>query len=423
MRSLFEIVDLGKISAVITFIFLMIVLSYYFLLIKKGSKPKIEKEFSSITVIIPAHNEEGNIRECIEAVIAAEFKGRKQIIVVDDGSSDGTATIAGKFSQVQLIKTRHSGKSASINKALSHARGELVAIVDGDSIIHKDALQEMASEVGRKNIAAASCPIRVRNRKKHVLMWVHIEQLYNSLMRSILAKVNANITTPGPLSVYRKKELIGIGGFSTDGFSEDVDVTIRLIRKGYKIGFAENAIVETIMPSDAKGFLRQRTRFARGLINILKKHMKFNRSFIDLYTLPIFLFSYLQAVIMGSFTVYQIIQGYITYFAAKDTYFSFHVLSYFIDWFSILGFIKWAAGVFTGATPLTLINIAGIASTLLSYPLFIYAIIKYDKKFDIWHLIPILFMAPFWWLIMIIYIFCLPEVLMKKQQNIWKKNE
>ena len=60
-------------------------------------------------------------------------------------------------------------------------------------------------------------------------MWFHIEQLYNSLIRLLFSKINANVTTPGPLSVYRKKELMDAGGFSTEGFSEDVDITIRLI--------------------------------------------------------------------------------------------------------------------------------------------------------------------------------------------------
>jgi cellulose synthase/poly-beta-1,6-N-acetylglucosamine synthase-like glycosyltransferase len=423
MKSLSEIFNITQVSGIITLLFLLIVISYYVLLLIKRQKPGLEKIFSSITVIIPAHNEEKCIRDCINAVIDADFHGKKQIIVVDDGSRDSTSAIAASYRQVKLIRTSHTGKSAAINNALSAATGELIAIVDGDSIIGKNALKEMAIEVGRKNTAAACCPVRVRNRKTNILMWVHIEQLYNSLMRSILVKVNANITTPGPLSVYRREELMGIGGFSTDGFSEDVDVTIRLIRKGYRIGFAENAIAETIMPSDAKGFLRQRTRFARGLINILKKHMKLNRSAIDLYTMPIFLFSYLQAVIMGSFTIYQIVQGYFAYFASKGVYFSIAVLTYFLDWFSIIGFIKWAVGIFIGTTPLNLINIAGIASTLLSYPLYLYSVMKYDKKLDIWHIVPIIFMAPFWWLIMIIYIICLPEILAKKQRNIWKKNE
>jgi len=414
---------LDKLPMIITIIFFLTLLSYYMLLFLPKKKEKIKDMFKSISVIIPAHNEEEFIGDCIRSVINAKFNGKKQIIVIDDGSKDKTSKIVSKFKDVKLIRTKHSGKSASINKALSITDGDLIAIVDGDSVIEKDSLIEITKELGKENTAGACCIIKVKNRRKFLCIWPHIEQLYNSLIRSILGKVNANVTTPGPLSVYRRKELMEIGGFSTDGFSEDVDITIRLIRKGYKIGFSETAIASTNMPYDIKGFLRQRTRFARGMLNIFKRHLKVNKTMIDLYTLPLLVFAYVQAVIMGSFTLYQIVSGYYTYFFSKGMIFDLSVLRFFFEWFSIVGFIKWTISVFMGSTPLTFIALIGIMSTFLSYPLFFHAIIKYDKKFDIFHLIPIFFMAPFWWFIMIIYIICLPEMLINKQYNIWKKNE
>lgn len=418
-------VFLENLSGVITFIFLIIILSYYILIFVKHKKTKPEINFSSISIIIPAHNEEKYISDSINSVKNAEFNGKKQIIVVDDGSIDKTYEIAKKFESkdIRVIKTKHSGKAASLNKALEIAECELVAVVDGDSVISRNSLSEMALEAGRKNVIAACCVVKVKNRKKHICMWLHIEQIYNSLIRLLFAKINANITTPGPLSVYRKKELMSAGAFSTQGFSEDIDVTIRLIRKGYKVAFCEKAVAETNMPYDVKGFLRQRTRFARGLINILKRHLTVNKAIIDLYTLPIFFFTYIQAVIMGSFTLYQLYSGYLTYFFSKGIYFNFEVIKFFFEWFSIIGFVRWVMSVFSGATPLDFVAAVGIISTFLTYPLYFFAIIKLDKKFDLWHLIPIFFMFPFWLLIMIIYILCLPEYFMKKQHNIWKKNE
>ena len=151
--------------------------------------------------------------------------------------------------------------------------------------------------------------------------------------------------------------------------------------------------------------------------------MQLNKTIIDLYTLPIFLFAYIQAVIMGSFTIYQILSGYLTYFLSKGIYFNLSVLKFFFEWFSIVGFVKWAIGILTGITPLTFVAIVGIVSTLLTYPLYFVSIFKFDRKFDLLHLIPIFFMFPFWLLIMLIYILCLPEYFKKKQYNIWKKNE
>lgn len=412
-----------NLPVIITSIFLGIVFSYYVLLFIKPKKSKPVEKFSSISIIIPAHNEEKYIEECIKSVIDADFDGEKEIIVVDDGSIDKTAEIASKFEEIKLIRTKHSGKASSMNKALEIAKGQLVAIVDGDSYIHKDSLMKVVKEVERKNVAAACCPVRVKNRKKFVCIWLHIAEIYFSLIRQLFSKINANITTPGPLSVYRKKILIDIGGFSTEGFSEDADVTIRLIRKGYKIGFAENAIAETNMPYDIKGFFRQRTRFARGLINLLKRHMQLNKATIDIYTMPIFLFGYFQAVIMGSISIYQIVSGYITYFYSKGIYFNFLVLKFFFEWFSMIGFIRWTVSILSGNTALTAFALVGIISTLLTYPLYLISIIRFDKKFDIWHFIAIFFMFPFWLVIMAIHIISLPEYFAKNQYNIWKKNE
>jgi cellulose synthase/poly-beta-1,6-N-acetylglucosamine synthase-like glycosyltransferase len=409
---------------VITTIFLITIISYYILIFIKLKKPERDTKFSSITVIIPAHNEEEYIADSIKSVIDAKFDGTKEIFVVDDGSKDNTYNIAKEYnSRIRILRTKHTGKAASLNKALSLSKGDLIAVVDGDSSIKQDALMQLKTELERKNTVAATGIVKVKNRKKYICMWVHIEQLYNSLMRLLFSKINANIVTPGPLSMYRKKELLQNNGFSTDGFSEDIDVTIRMIRKGHRIGFSEKAIAETNMPFDIKGFLRQRTRYARGMLNIFKRHMRFRMTVIDFYTMPLFFFYYIQAVIMGAFTIYQITSGYIQYFTSNSIFFSMPVFWFFFDWMSIVGFIKWTWSIISGMAPLTLIAAVGIISTFLSYPLYILSIIKFDKKFDIWHLVPILFMFPFWLIIMSIYILMIPDFLRKNQHNIWKKNE
>ncbi len=416
-----------NITDVITFLFFIVLLSYYVLIFTPRKKPPKKHNWKSISVIIPAHNEEEFIADCLRSVMDARWNGKKEVIVVDDGSIDRTAEIVRKFMKkrdgMKFIQSAHSGKSKSINRALKKASGELVAIVDGDSVISRDSLVHMADELSGKGVAGACCVVRVKNRNRFLCMWPHIEQLYNSLMRSILVKVNANVTTPGPLSVYRRKQLEEIGGFSTEGFSEDVDVTIRLIRRGYRIGFSEKAIADTNMPYDVKGVLRQRFRFARGMLNIFRRHLQVNNTWIDIYTLPLLLFGYFQAVIMGGFALYQLITGYITYYASKGAYISYDALMFIFDWISIKGALEWIWSVFTSGDPISFSVLIGVLSTLLSYPLLIYSVIKFDKKIDLFNILPLCFMAPFWWFIDVIYLLSLPEIFAKKQYNIWKKNE
>lgn len=399
-------------------------------MIKEKKLPHHQKH-QTISIIIPAHNEQRYIESSIDSVVNAKFDGKKQIIVADDGSTDKTYEIISNYDisklkkgdELIILKTKHTGKSATLNSALKKATGSIVAVVDGDSVIDRNSLMEISDEISRKNVAAVCCVVKVKNRQNFFGMWFHIEQLYVSLLRSILSKVNANITTPGPLSVYRREDLLEVGGFSTEGFSEDADITIKLIRKGKRVIFSESAISETNMPDDIKGILRQRTRFARGSINLLKRHLKVNNALIDVYTLPLLFFNYVQSVIMGSITIYQLVNGYMTYFYAQGIIFNLKTFLFFFEWFSLYGFMKWTFNVFAGNAPLTLLSAVAIISSLMSYPLYFYAVYKFDKKFDFKHIIPLVFMFPFWFANMIIYILCLPEVFMKQQYNKWKKNE
>ncbi len=419
---------LAILANIITIIFFLVVLSYYILIFIKPKNKKVGRTGKSITIIIPAYNEEKYIKNCISATIKADFNGQKDIIVVDDGSRDKTIleikkAIQGKPNNVsvKLIKLKHGGKSNAINTALKYANSDLIAIVDADSIIAKDSLIELAKVLSPKEYAGACGVIKLKNKKKFISLWVHIEQLYNSLIRMLFSKIHANIVTPGPLSMYKRKALESIGGFSTKGFSEDVDVTIRLIRKGYKIAFSEKSITETNMPYTIKGFIMQRTRFAKGWLNIFKKHMRIRNTIIDIYSLPLMLFTYMQGVIMGIVTIYNIIHGYILYFSSKEIIFSGEVLRYFLEWFSIAGVIRWITNIINGSTELSVLVAISIIVTLLTYPLFLIAIIKYEKKLTLRHLIPLLFMSPFWLVIMIIYIINLPEYFKKHQYNIWEK--
>ena len=92
-------------TTIVTAIFLLIVLSYYYLLLFKRKKiPASRKKYSSITIIIPAHNEERYIAQTLESVLAADFKGKKEIIMIDDGSQDKTYQVA------KQIADKHSGK-------------------------------------------------------------------------------------------------------------------------------------------------------------------------------------------------------------------------------------------------------------------------------------------------------------------------
>lgn len=409
------------VTDILTVIFFLVTLSYYLLLFYKPKRRKADSAFTSVTVIIPAHNEQRYIEACVQSVIKAEFNGDKEIIVVDDGSSDATAEIVSRIPAVTLIRQAHTGKAATLNMAIARATGQLVAIIDGDTEIEPNALMEMQKDLEQEKTAATTCPIAVKNRDAGVLMWVHVEQLYASLLRSIMTKVNANVINSGQCGMFRKKELVDCGGFSTFGLSEDMDVAIRLVRAGYHLSFTEGTMAYTNMPESFAWFWKQRARWARGGLNNLVRHLRLNTSIIDVYSMPLVVFGYIQALIMGAFTLYKIIDGYFYLYFTYGHFFNWRIIVFILNWCSALGMIKWTFGFFTGASPLTAVNIAGALASLLSYPLFLIAIIKFDKKIDWNHIIPLMFMAPLWWIVMLIQALCLPELFNKERYNIWTK--
>ncbi len=416
---------LNLITLLIQVLFTITLISYFILLFYPKRKIKSEIKFDSITIIIPVHNEEKYIQDCIKSVKLANFNGTKKIFVINDGSSDKSFDkIKEMIDDIDLVlDLPHQGKSSSINSALELIDTQLFAIVDGDSLINKDSLNILSKELEQKNVAAATTVIKVKNTNKLICIWLHLEQLYNSLIRELQAKINANITTPGPLSIYRTNIIKEIGGFSTKGYAEDMDIAVRLIRAGKKVNFSSSTYASTNMPYTFKEFSRQRKRFCQGVINIFSKHLQINNLIIDIYTFPILLFSYFQAVIMGSLTLYKIINGYNIYFIQKGVILSYESIRFLFNWISISGFINWTIKILSGNEPLTTISFLGLISTFMTIPLFIIAIIKYDKRINFKHIIAITFMNTFWLIVMFYQVISFPEFFNKKRMNIWKKNE
>jgi len=390
-------------------------------MLKKQKTPDTKGYLPSVGVLIPARNEERIIEASLKSVFACSYKGKLDVIVIDDASTDSTPKLVKKF-PVNLIRSKkQQGKARSLNLGLKKTDAELIAVIDADSVISKDSITEAVKYFYSEDTMAVTSIIKVKNRKSFLGMWLHIEQLYNSLLRFFFSKINANISTPGPLSIYRKSEIEKIGGFSLKGYAEDIDIAIRSIKSGKKIYVSENSVAETNMPISFRGFIRQRTRFARGWIHILKKHLKLGFSMLDLYSMPLALFAYIQAVVMSLVIISQIASGYLQYFFSKGIIFNLDVANYFFTWFSLAGVINWIWTIISGKVALDFFTGISLLATLLSYPLYFIAILKYDKKIDIYHIIPILFMFPFWFMVMIIYLINLPEIFFGYRLNKWEK--
>src|SRR3989344_9101162 len=181
-------------------------LSFYFLLYIRNRKtlyecPELTKHFS-VSVLVPAYNEEDTIENTVNAVFSSDYDHIKEVIVINDGSKDRTADIVKhlqkKYSKLKLLDKPNSGKADSLNQALKIVKGELVAVVDSDSFQNVDAIRKLVGYFDDEKVGAATCPILARNKNTFFEKLQAIEYSVIALTRKLLESVDAIYVTPGP---------------------------------------------------------------------------------------------------------------------------------------------------------------------------------------------------------------------------------
>lgn len=242
------------------------------------------RRFPSLTILIPAHNEEKAIAKSIGAVKSMKYPRPFEIIVLNDGSTDRTGEIAGGIDGVKVLAfDKKMGKARSLNKGIDAAKGELVTTIDADTYPSKDALLKMVGHFGDPKVGAVVTLVTVKTPSNFLQKIQYIEYyIAFGFWHKALSIVDGLHVTPGPMSIYRKSALLEAGKFDEDNITEDMEIAFALKKAGYRIECSVNTRVETDVPDTLSGYLRQRLRWYRGSIyNLLVKHrdMIFNRSY------------------------------------------------------------------------------------------------------------------------------------------------
>ena len=232
----------------------------------------------SMTIIVPAYNEEPGIGRTLEALLETDYDN-KEIIVVDDGSKDKTHFIASTYikkappGRLSIIRKENGGKASAINSALRFAKGEIIVIIDADSIVARDTLRELARQFKDKDVGAIAGNVKVLNRNN---FWSKLQVLeYEvgiSLFKRAYALFGVVMVVPGSLGAFRKDVLIQSGLYDSDTLTEDFDITVKVLKTGKKVVMAPNAISYTEVPESFRELYKQRTRWQGGNIQTLLKH-------------------------------------------------------------------------------------------------------------------------------------------------------
>ena len=230
-----------------------------------------------VSVLIPAYCEERAIGHALAAWVKVDYPSF-EIIVINDGSTDGTVEMIKPFladSRVRLLDKRcNEGKAMALNDALPMAQGELVVIVDSDALPDAAILRHMTPHFRSARVAAVAGNPRVHNRRTLLSKLQAIEfSSVIGLLRRAQRTWGRVMCVSGVAGMYRKSALLDVGLLTPGMATEDIDLTWRLQRKFYDIRYEPQALVWMIVPDRLNVWWRQRRRWALGLGQILRRHV------------------------------------------------------------------------------------------------------------------------------------------------------
>ena len=232
----------------------------------------------SVSVLIAAFNERPVIGDTVRSVLANDYPGL-EVIVVDDGSTDGTGDeVAQRFAddaRVHLLRQPNGGKASALNRAVDAARGEVLVCFDADTQIAPDGIRLIVRHFADPGVGAVAGNVKVGNRLNLLTRWQSIEYITSqNLDRRAYGLLNAITVVPGAVGAWRRSAVQAVGGYLTDTMAEDMELTYRMRRAGWRIVADAETLGYTEAPATFRAFFRQRFRWAYGTLQCLWKHRR-----------------------------------------------------------------------------------------------------------------------------------------------------
>ncbi|MFG2165044.1 bifunctional polysaccharide deacetylase/glycosyltransferase family 2 protein [Micromonospora chersina] len=235
---------------------------------------RLPEVIAPVSVIVPAYNEAANIAATVRSLVASAYPAL-EVIVVDDGSSDGTADIVERMGLrgVRVIRQANAGKPAALNTGIRAARADLLVLVDGDTVFQPDTVYRLVQGFADPTVGAISGNTKVANRRRLLGRWQHLEYVIGfNLDRRMYDVLECMPTIPGAIGAFRREVLFAIGGVPADTLAEDTDLTMKVLRAGWRVVYEEGAIAWTEAPSSLRQLWRQRYRWCYGTMQAMWKH-------------------------------------------------------------------------------------------------------------------------------------------------------
>jgi cellulose synthase/poly-beta-1,6-N-acetylglucosamine synthase-like glycosyltransferase/peptidoglycan/xylan/chitin deacetylase (PgdA/CDA1 family) len=229
-----------------------------------------------VSIVVPAYNERVGIVAAVRS-LAASYYPVFEVVVVDDGSTDGTAEVAESlaFPNVRVVRRPNGGKPAALNTGIAAAVHDLLVLVDGDTVFEAETLRELVAPFADPQVGAVSGNTKVGNRRGLLGRWQHIEYVIGfNLDRRMFDVLRCMPTVPGAIGAFRRIAIAQAGGVSDDTLAEDTDLTMALCRAGWQVVYASDARAWTEAPASLSQLWRQRYRWCYGTLQAMWKHKR-----------------------------------------------------------------------------------------------------------------------------------------------------
>lgn len=255
------------------------------LLFDRRPPRKIPDHYPGTSVLVAAYNEEAAIRDTLTSLASQDYPGEVEVLVLNDGSTDATVRLAKKaIAELDFPKNISArvldfkvnrGKSAVLNDGLAAARHDLILTIDGDSWVKRDGLRKIVERLlsDPEDTHAVAGAVMVRNSRENFLCSAQEWDYFHGIasVKRMQGMYHGTLVAQGAFSIYRRKSLEEVGGWP-ECVGEDIVLSWALLRKGYRIGYADDALAFTNVPTKMRQFALQRKRWSRGLMEAFKAH-------------------------------------------------------------------------------------------------------------------------------------------------------
>jgi len=398
----------GDILIYVTTFFGLFTSIYFFLTVLERRKTLYRgetKNYQPVTICVPCYNEEKTLEKTLKSLTQLDYdKQQLEIIVVDDGSSDNTFTIAQAFakkhpkSDIKVFRKENGGKYTALNLALTKARGRFFGALDADSFVDKKALRRIMKFFENKDVAVVTPSMKIHNPKGILRRIQAIEYLFGIFLRKVFAELGSIHVTPGPFSIYRMEIFETYGPYKKAYHTEDIEIALRAQSNNLVIENSVDAYVYTVGPKTFKTLYKQRLRWYHGFIkNVLNYKNLFSKQHgnLGLLILPASFFSVFLLITLMTYMIFQ--QGKTLY----ESLLSWNAINFDLStwqWFNFDTFFITTSGP----------AMVGIIALAFTATIIILAKIISKEKNPIFYsyLFFALFYAPlyaFWWIVSIWY--------------------